>query len=151
MTDKLTPGMLRDLADIIDAIPSGEYGAPHFREEAARREAEQLDPVGTASLAASLAQSEDKIAKAVEYLAQIPGSVYTPNTLPMGLALTSAAELAAVFVAAAEEDRLYLELKRKERDDDVPDAEFQRMWTEYRRAQARKREALQRAAEKVLA
>lgn len=41
MTDKLTPGMLRDLADIIDAIPSGEYGAPHFREEAARREVKQ--------------------------------------------------------------------------------------------------------------
>lgn len=70
-----------------------------------------------------MADTDDKIATAVEYLAQIPGSVYTPNTLPMGLALASAAELAAVFVAAAA----------------------------YRKAAANLDAALQRAAEKVLA
>lgn len=82
--------------------------------------------------------TDDKIAKAVERLG-VESCLHAHHAL------------AAVFVAAAEEDRLYLEMKRKERDDDVPDAEFQRMWVEWRRAQARKREALNRAAEKVLA
>lgn len=89
-----------------------------------------------------MADTDDKIAKAVERFKRVAAEAPMFDD--------GYGELAAVFVAAAEEDRLYLEMKRKERDDDVPDAEFQRMWTEYRRAQARKREALQRAAEKVM-
>ena len=57
MTDRLTPAMLRDLATVFEMIGCGR-DAEAVRRLAARREAEQIDPVGTASLAASKAQGE---------------------------------------------------------------------------------------------